>query len=101
MNFKRITILFAGALFFGSACANDSTKVTLKQLAPEPQHQTVYSTAMQLIASYHYQKPKIDDQFSSKAFDNYLKHIDPSKVYFIKSDVEKFEKYRYSLDESI
>jgi carboxyl-terminal processing protease len=101
MNFKRITILFAGALFFGSACANDSTKVTFKQLSPEPQHQTVYSTAMQLIASYHYQKPKIDDQFSSKAFDNYLKHIDPSKVYFIKSDVEKFEKYRYSLDESI
>lgn len=101
MNFKRITILFAGALFFGSACANDSTKVTLKQLSPEPQHQTVYSTAMQLIASYHYQKPKIDDQFSSKAFDNYLKHIDPSKVYLIKSDVEKFEKYRYSLDESI
>lgn len=101
MNFKRITILFAGALFFGSACANDSTKVTFKQLSPEPQHQTVYSTAMQLIASYHYQKPKIDDQFSSKAFDNYLKYIDPSKVYFIKSDVEKFEKYRYSLDESI
>lgn len=101
MNFKHASMAFVSALLLNTACASDSTKVAIKALEPEPQHPTVYGTAMQLIASYHYQKPQINDQFSSKALDNYLKHIDPSRVYFLKADVERFEKYRYSLDESV
>lgn len=101
MNIKHASMAFVGALLLNTACASDSTKVAIKALEPEPQHPTVYGTAMQLIASYHYQKPQINDQFSSKALDNYLKHIDPSRVYFLKSDVDRFEKYRYSLDESV
>jgi carboxyl-terminal processing protease len=93
-------VLF-GALFLNTACATDTTKVQLKQLEPEPQHPMVFSTAIQLVASYHYQKPAINDQFSSNAFDNYIKDLDPSKVYFLKSDIAEFEKYRYAIDESI
>jgi carboxyl-terminal processing protease len=101
MIVKQITTVLFGALFLNTACATDTTKVQLKQLEPEPQHAMVFSTAMQLVASYHYQKPTINDQFSSNAFDNYIKDLDPSKVYFLKSDIAEFEKYRYSIDESI
>ncbi len=101
MIVKQITTVLFGALFLNTACATDTTKVQLKQLEPEPQHAMVFSTAMQLVASYHYQKPTINDQFSSNAFDNYIKDLDPSKVYFLKSDIADFEKYRYSIDESI
>lgn len=101
MIVKQITTVLFGALFLNTACATDTTKVQFKQLEPEPQHPMVFSTAMQLVASYHYQKPAINDQFSSNAFDNYIKDLDPSKVYFLKSDIAEFEKYRYSIDESI
>ncbi len=101
MIVKHISAVLFGALFLNTACATDTTKVKLKQLEPEPQHPMVFSTAMQLVASYHYQKPTINDQFSSNAFDNYIKDLDPSKVYFLKSDIAEFEKYRYAIDESI
>lgn len=101
MIVKHISAVLFGALFLNTACATDTTKVKLKQLEPEPQHPMVFSTAMQLVASYHYQKPTINDQFSSNAFDNYIKDLDPSKVYFFKSDIAEFEKYRYAIDESI
>jgi carboxyl-terminal processing protease len=101
MIVKHISAVLFGALFLNTACATDTTKVQLKQLEPEPQHPMVFSTAIQLVASYHYQKPAINDQFSSNAFDNYIKDLDPSKVYFLKSDIAEFEKYRYAIDESI
>ncbi|MCC7533237.1 MAG: carboxy terminal-processing peptidase [Bacteroidia bacterium] len=101
MNRTYLSALILVLFTSYTACASDSTKVEIKALNPEPQHQMVYGTVMQLIASYHYQKPKIDDVFSSKGLDNYLKHIDPNRVYFFQSDISNFEKYRYQLDESI
>ncbi len=101
MKIKLLSMAFLGTLFLNPACAGDSTKVTLKPLSAESYHGTVFTTSMQLIASYHYQKPQINDAFSSKAFDNYIKHVDPSRVYFLKKDIESFEKFRYQIDESI
>ncbi len=101
MNRTYLSALILVLFTSYTACASDSTKVEIKALNPEPQHQMVYGTVMQLIESFHYQKPKIDDVFSSKGLDNYLKHIDPNRVYFFQSDISNFEKYRYQLDESI
>lgn len=100
----KIRLFFVGLtslLLLNSTCANDSTKITLKQLAPESQHGVAFTTAMQFIATYHYKKPQINDQFSSLAFDNYLNNVDPSHVYFLQSDLNEFEKYRNTLDETM
>ncbi len=83
------------------ACAGDSTAIRLIDIKPEPQHQLAFQTSIQLVSSYHYAKPRIDDVFSSKALDNYLKHIDPSHAYFLKSDIELFEKNRYTIDDAV
>lgn len=101
MKIKLFPLVFFAALFLNTACAADSTKVAFKVLEPESQHPVVFTTAMQLIATYHYQKPQINDKFSSEALDNYIKHIDPNHVYFLESDLKDFEKYRYVIDESI
>jgi carboxyl-terminal processing protease len=94
--------LYAAAFFLlaGSACASDSTRVAYKAINPEEQQAVVLQAIKQLMSSYHYNKIKIDDQFSSKALDNYIKHLDPSRMYFIESDIKSFEKYRYELDNS-
>lgn len=86
---------------FATACANDSTQVKLKTIAPEEHHQIAFQTSLQFVASYHYAKPAINDSFSTKAFDEYLSNLDPAKVYFLESDLRNFEQYRYQIDDAV
>ena len=87
--------------FVANSFAGDSTRTDYKPILPEQQHSIVFQATMEIIAVNHYNKLKFDDEFSSKAFDNYLKHLDPNRVYFLQSDINQFEKYRNSLDEMI
>jgi carboxyl-terminal processing protease len=91
-----------GVLSILLAHASDTTRAYVyKPILPESQHGTVFQTAVQFISAYHYSKPKIDDNMSSKAFDNYLKHLDPAKQYFLESDLKQFEYFRYQIDDAV
>jgi len=97
-TFLSLFILTQFAVF---AITGDSTRTEYKTILPEEQHAIVLQASMEIVAANHYNKFKLDDQFSSQAFDNYLKHLDPGKVYFLQSDIQNFEKYRYGIDEMI
>jgi len=47
----------------------------------------------------HYRKICVDDDLSSKIFESYISEIDPARSYFIASDINEFEPYRYRLDD--
>lgn len=47
----------------------------------------------------HYEPPKIDDSYSEKVFNLYLKRLDYGKKFLIKSDVEQLSIYKHSLDD--
>ncbi len=49
----------------------------------------------------HYEPKDLDDSFSSNVFDDFIDVIDPTKRYFLESDVKDFEKYRFMLDDEI
>ncbi|MCV6628622.1 MAG: carboxy terminal-processing peptidase [Flavobacteriaceae bacterium] len=49
----------------------------------------------------HYNPKDINDQFSQKVFDNFIETIDPTKRYFLNSDIEEFNKYRLEIDDQI
>lgn len=49
----------------------------------------------------HYLDEKMDDDFSAKAFDLYMKRLDFSKRFFTKSDVKELSEYRYEIDNQI
>lgn len=49
----------------------------------------------------HYNKEAIDDTFSERVFNNFLKEIDLSKRYFLQSDVDEFSKYKTVIDNQI
>lgn len=83
-----------------SACASNDSN-TVKTFSPTEQQKITYQTALQFVGSYHYAKPQINDDFSSKAFDNYIENMDASRVYFLKEDIDRFEQYRYKLDDGI
>ncbi|MEZ4827382.1 MAG: carboxy terminal-processing peptidase [Bacteroidia bacterium] len=56
---------------------------------------------MQGMEYYHYQPPKINDDFSQHVFDLYLKNLDYSKRFLTQRDVENLKKYREQIDEEL
>jgi carboxyl-terminal processing protease len=49
----------------------------------------------------HYSPVAIDDAFSKKVYAKYLDGIDPTKRFFLQSDIEEFSKYELQIDDMI
>jgi len=49
----------------------------------------------------HYSPVAIDDDFSKKVYAKYLEGIDPTKRFFLQSDIDEFKKYETSIDDMI
>lgn len=49
----------------------------------------------------HYDPAAIDDNFSKGVYKQYIESIDPSKRFFIQSDIDEFAKYETQLDDQI
>lgn len=63
--------------------------------------ETITKLASTIISKQHYKQHPLDDEISSKLFTEYFKTLDPSKIYFSKEDIKKFEKYRNLLDDQM
>jgi carboxyl-terminal processing protease len=42
-----------------------------------------------VLSRYHYKKLPLDDAMSAKIFDQYLKALDPEKLFFLQSDIDQ------------
>ena len=49
----------------------------------------------------HYSPVAMDDNFSIKVYKKYLENIDPTKRFFIQSDIDEFSKYETAIDDMI
>ncbi len=49
----------------------------------------------------HYEPKDLNDSFSSNVFDDFIEVLDPTKRYFLGSDIKEFEKYRFQIDDEI
>ena len=58
-------------------------------------------TTLFYLQFHHYSPKELDDAYSSRIFDSYIKVLDPNKVYFTQADMDGFEKYRTKLDDLI
>jgi len=54
-----------------------------------------------LIDKSHYRAPPLDDHFSEKVLDRYLRQLDPAKHFFLQSDIDQFETIRFQFDNFI
>jgi hypothetical protein len=75
--------------------ANDSTKIVLKSIQPEPYQGELFRLVGQVVANAHYRKLVIDDKLSAELLNNYIKHLDPLHLYFLESDITNFDKYKF------
>jgi len=96
-----VTFIFIFSLFANHLFANDSTKIVLKSHAPESYHGELFRLVGQFITNVHYRKFAINDNLSSELYSNYIKHLDPLHLYFIESDINEFEKFKFALDDDL
>ncbi len=73
----------------------------LKFYSASEREKVIFSFVGQSLQTAHYESITFDDAFSSKIFDEYMEKLDYGKRYFLKSDIEEFEKYRYKIDNAI
>ena len=52
-----------------------------------------------VIEKGHYNPPPIDDEFSKGIFKDYIDALDPSKRFFLQSDIDEFKQYELMLDD--
>ena len=53
------------------------------------------------LSSQHYQPEKVDDAFSKRVFDLYLKHLDTRKQFLLATDVEQLRRYQTAIDDEV
>lgn len=54
-----------------------------------------------VIEKGHYNPATIDDNFSKGIYKDFLQTLDPSKRYFLQSDIDEFSKYETELDNQL
>jgi len=71
------------------------------ELRPEARHEKIGQLVTEFIQKSHYQHAAVDDDLSSKVLDRYIEALDNNRMYFLASDIEAFEQFRFELDEMV
>ena len=68
---------------------------------PSAHDNRVSKLVAQLMQKDHLSKRKLDDTMSKRAFDIFVRALDPMKVYFMQSDVDAFRKWETKIDDDV
>ncbi len=64
-------------------------------------YQVIMELVFNSINQNHYDPPKLDDSFSEKVFNLYVKRMDYGKKFLIKSDIDQLSMYKHQLDDQL
>lgn len=64
-----------------------------------PNDRIIIKSVSDIMGNQHLSKHDLDDEISKRAFDQFLKSLDPFKLYFYQSDIDSFMKSQTTLDD--
>jgi carboxyl-terminal processing protease len=86
---------------FGTVTAASIESTEDGKLRPLPIHTDTTRNIVDALASRHYISATLNDELSARIYDAYIEDLDPSRSYFLQSDIDEFEKYRYLMDNDL
>jgi carboxyl-terminal processing protease len=95
MKRKYIVLLLSILLAFGSC------SFTTKKFSNPDKDKLLIQVITFVLQQGHFNPKAFDDNFSENLYDNYLEVLDPVKRYFYESDIQDFEKYKYTIDDQL
>ena len=98
INRHRILALLLTALVISQVEAALQT-VPVEEIKPMAAHRRETRLITHFLANYHYKKTKLDDNLSEKILARYLESMDPTKSYFLRSDIEQFNEHKTRIDD--
>ncbi len=78
-----------------------STPDTVKVAHAEKYMSTEDQLINTILSRYHYRKYSLNDSLSNVIFNRYLNSLDYNRMYFLQSDIDDFQQFRYQLDDDI
>ena len=91
------------ALFIGLGSISLSGNVfaanSWDKLQPDRDEVVASLNVVELLKRHHYSKPPLNDARSAIIYDSYLKLLDPSRSYFMASDIAEFDKWKTQFDD--
>jgi carboxyl-terminal processing protease len=84
-----------------SAPSANTTESDPALLESTERHRKVAGLVTKLSERAHYTKTRIDNEFSAVLLENYLKSLDNNRSFFLQSDIDSFQRYRYSMDNAL
>lgn len=97
---RRRTTWLALLLAGGLAAAAGLGNLLAQPTQPTAQDRWVTKAVVALLDHGHLLRQKLDDQISERTLKNYLKTLDPLKLYFTQADVDNFStKWKTQLDD--
>ncbi|WP_425312672.1 carboxy terminal-processing peptidase [Pseudomonas putida] len=100
---KHLFSSSALALFIGLGVlpmsANTFAANSWDNLQPDRDEVIASLNVVELLKRHHYSKPPLDDARSVIIYDSYLKLLDPSRSYFLASDIAEFDKWKTQFDD--
>jgi carboxyl-terminal processing protease len=96
-------LLAVATLLLGTARSPSATAnaTTTTDFAPTERQAKVARLVSSMFERSHYRQAPVNDPVSSLVLDRYLESIDGGRSYFLASDIQEFEQYRYELDDAI
>ncbi|MEK9612900.1 MAG: tail-specific protease, partial [Flavobacteriaceae bacterium] len=85
------TFLLVSGLVFG---------ITLKEEDPN-KDKLLIEIISYVLERGHYDPKEINDAFSENVYMNYLDNLDGQHRFFLQSDINSFEDYKYQVDEQL
>ena len=78
----------------------DKTPV-LPKIEPDPREALIAPLIVGIVQHQHLLAKPLDNAMSSKAFDRYLKSLDPLKLFFLTQHVRSLASYRLEMDDQL
>ena len=101
MNDFKLLLVLIVVLFSPITLANDSNNTVPSLLSNNPEHSHLLKLITAISEQGHFSKEKITNETSYLILKSYLNTLDSRKMYFVQSDINYFQRYRYKIDDAL
>ncbi|MEW5250838.1 carboxy terminal-processing peptidase [Microbulbifer sp. 2201CG32-9] len=98
---NRFTALFSGLLYLTILTLPSISSADVERLQPEPDQGSTAREIVGKLEMLHYNKLKLGNDMSGHLWDKYIDALDPTKSYFLASDISEFRDHRTLLDDEL
>ena len=93
---KNFKVLFLAVFVAATSCS-----FTTKEFQDPDKDKLLVDLIAYVLEKGHYSPASLDDDFSAAIYRKYIDGLDPVKRFFLASDIEEFEQYKFEIDDQL